>query len=693
MAFILIATALYAKLPLAQKIPSIALIAFIKNRKSRKVNASKKRSFDEIKSTDQQHIDEGEDNNSNNNNNNNNNNSVTLKWSNVTMTVKQKKKKQTIDVLANVSGYAREGKLLAIVGPSGSGKTSLLNALSQRVKNKQIASLQGEIYKNGHRVREDLSKSKDVEYVEQEDVFFAQLSVRETLAFAVELARSKRALSKDDSDETNEDICDRLLIDLGLTKCAETKIGDQKTRGISGGEKKRLSLACHLVSNPRLIFLDEPTSGLDSYQAFRVIKALKKLCEEKNATVICSIHQPRQKIVDLFDDVSVLSQGKLMYHGPIRDLKSTFSRIGFECPKEYNILEYVIDLISIDASSDDTIMESEKTIAKISAMNTTTTTTDNNNKNDSEAAAITTRIDDEIKNDDDDNNNNQIIASFFRQFPLLFKRAFKQVTRDGPTNKIRLTANVNSALVFGSIFWQLTLSPASMQNRFGLLQVSTINTAMAALMKTLTAFTKEKTIVERERANGAYGILPFFCAKIFAELPISAMFPLAFGCVVYPMTRLQPTVPKFARFCGAIVMESFCASAMGMAISSVAPSTEAALAMGPGIMVLFIVFGGYYVNVETVPKYFRWINRCSLIREGFQSLCCNEFSGLQFSPGPSGEKALENLGFDAKNGYGESINGLANTLGYLWLLTLYLLDSSAPTFAPMTSPSAASIRI
>ena len=180
------------------------------------------------------------------------------------------------------------------------------------------------------------------------------------------------------------------------------------------------------------------------------------------------------------------------------------------------------------------------------------------------------------------------------------------------------------------------MDPASMQNRFGLLQVSTINAAMAALMKTLTAFTKEKTIVTRERANNSYGILPFFAAKIFAELPISSLFPLAFGCVVYPMTRLQPTVPKFMKFSYAIIMESFCASAMGLAISSVAPSTEAALAMGPGIMVLFIVFGGYYVNVETVPLCFRWINKCSLIREGFQCLCCNEFTGclLYTSPSP-----------------------------------------------------------
>ena len=438
-----------------------------------------------------------------------------------------------------------------------------------------------------------------------------------------------------------------------------------------------------------MIFLDEPTSGLDSYQALNVVQALKRLCEKRRTIVVCSIHQPRQKIVDLFDDVTVLSSGKLMYHGSMDNLEGHFeNKLGQKCPRGHNILEFVIDLISVDASTPETMLESEKLIAEVAKHAS--------RKNDGAAsfggggdtadalsppavASAEGAVEEQTKS----NNTKNPIQEFLGQFPLLFHRAFKQVVRDKTTNRIRLTANLNSALVFGSIFWKLKMDPASMQNRFGLLQVSTINAAMAALMKTLTAFTKEKTIVTRERANNSYGILPFFVAKIFAELPVSALFPLAFGCVVYPMTRLQPTVPKFLKFSSAIIMESFCASAMGLAISSIAPSTEAAIAMGPGIMVLFIVFGGYYVNVETVPLCFRWINKCSLIREGFQCLCCNEFTGLKFTPGPTGEKALENLGFDAENGYKQGMHGLGNTLGYLWLLTLYLLENNEPTFAVM----------
>ena len=602
-----------------------------------------------------------------------------LQWKNIHLSMNKKTRKtplKTVQILHEISGEAHVGRLLAIVGPSGSGKTSLLNALAERVPGKNV-QLSGLLRREGR-----------MSYVEQEDAFFAQLTVKETLLFAIKLARSKNELAQSDVVLQDEEICSRLMTDLGLMKCAETKVGDAKTRGCSGGEKKRLSLACHLVSNPKVIFLDEPTSGLDSYQALNVVQALKRLCEKRKAIVVCSIHQPRQKIVDLFDDVTVLSSGKLMYHGSMNNLEGHFeNKLGQKCPRGHNILEFVIDLISVDASTPETMLESEKLIAEVAKHAS--------RENDGAAsfggggdtadaisppAVISAEgaVEEQTKS-----KNKNPILEFWGQFPLLFHRAFKQVARDKTTNRIRLTANLNSALVFGSIFWKLKMDPASMQNRFGLLQVSTINAAMAALMKTLTAFTKEKTIVTRERANNSYGILPFFAAKIFAELPVSALFPLAFGCVVYPMTRLQPTVPKFLKFSSAIIMESFCASAMGLAISSVAPSTEAAIAMGPGIMVLFIVFGGYYVNVETVPLCFRWINKCSLIREGFQCLCCNEFTGLKFTPGPTGEKALENLGFDAENGYKQGMHGLGNTLGYLWLLTLYLLENNEPTFAVM----------
>ena len=209
-----------------------------------------------------------------------------LTWREVTMTLKDKKTgAPTRKLLDACAGEARAGRLLAIMGPSGAGKSSLLNALAAQVPKSKNIELTGALEANGRDARDGGGFRKA--YVQQEDVFYSQLTVRETLETAAKLGGAEDVVKT-----TNA-----LLKDLGLQACADTRVGDAKTRGISGGEKKRLALGVQLVGAPSVIFADEPTSGLDSFQAQRVMETLSNLAREQNKTVICSIHQPRSSIV------------------------------------------------------------------------------------------------------------------------------------------------------------------------------------------------------------------------------------------------------------------------------------------------------------------------------------------------------------------------------------------------------------
>ena len=177
---------------------------------------------------------------------------------------------------------------------------------------------------------------------------------------------------------------------------------------------------------------------------------------------------------------------------------------------------------------------------------------------------------------------------------------------------------------------------------------------------------------------------------------------MCFGAVVYPMAGLNTggtlnkgkkkvlffLTEKFARFAATIVVESFASSAMGLAVSAAAPSTEAAVAMGPAVMVMFIVFGGYYVNAENVPFAFRWITKCSLIKHAFAGLCVNEFEGLDFEASKDGglrgdtkhgEEVLERLGFGAESS-ASCLRKQLDVLGFCYALTLYALEKNAPRF-------------
>ncbi|GFZ21462.1 ABC-2 type transporter family protein [Actinidia rufa] len=601
---------------------------------------------------------------------------VTLRWSNITCSLSDKSSKAVRFLLKDLSGEAKPGRLLAIMGPSGSGKTTLLNVLAGQTVASPRLHLSGLLEVNGRPIS---NRSFKFAYVRQEDLFFSQLTVRETLSLAAELQ-----LQEISSVEERDEYVNNLLFKIGLVSCADSRVGDAKVRGISGGEKKRLSLACELIASPSVIFADEPTTGLDAFQAEKVMETLRQLAQDGH-TVICSIHQPRGSVYAKFDDIVLLTEGALVYAGPARDEPlAYFSKFGYRCPDHVNPAEFLADLISVDYSSAEIIYSSRKRINGLVESFSQQTS--------SILYATPLMIRESSKNSG--NITKRMIAKkksgWWRQFWMLLKRAWMQATRDGPTNQVRARMSIASAIIFGSVFWRMGRSQTSIQDRNGLLQVAAINTAMAALTKTGGVFPKERAIVDRERAKGSYALGPYLLSKLLAEIPIGAAFPLLFGTILYPMTRLHPTLSRFGKFCGIVTVESFAASAMGLTVGAMVPTTEAALAVGPSLMTVFIVFGGYYVNPENTPIIFRWIPRVSLIRWAFQGLCINEFSGLQFDHQHSfdiqfGEQVLERLSFGGAR-IRDTVMAESRILLFWYFTTYLLLEKNKPKYQQLEPP-------
>ncbi|XP_008811977.2 ABC transporter G family member 7 [Phoenix dactylifera] len=601
---------------------------------------------------------------------------VTIRWSAVTCSLSDKRGKTVRFLLTNVSGEAKPGRLLAIMGPSGSGKTTLLNVLAGQLAASPRLRLTGHLDVNG---RPRTTGGYKMAYVRQEDLFFSQLTVRETLSLAAEL-QLPESLSAAKKDK----YVSQLLFRLGLVNCADSIVGDAKVRGISGGEKKRLSLACELIASPSAIFADEPTTGLDAFQAEKVMETLQQLAEDGH-TVICSIHQPRSSVYGKFDDIVLLSEGAVVYMGPAKDEPLTyFAKFGYHCPDHVNPAEFLADLISIDYSSAESVHSSQKRIDDL---------VDALSKSTPSIQCTSPIMQWEVSKVPSKFRRKSVVkkrGGWWRQFRLLLKRAWMQASRDGPTNKVRTRMSIASAIIFGSVFWRMGRTQTSIQDRMGLLQVAAINTAMAALTKTVGVFPKERAIVDRERAKGSYALGPYLLSKLLAEIPIGAAFPLMFGTVVYPMARLHPTLSRFAKFCGIVTMESFAASAMGLTVGAMVPTTEAAMAVGPSLMTVFIVFGGYYVNAENTPAIFRWIPQVSLIRWAFQGLCINEFSGLQFEHQHSfdiqtGEQALDRLSF-GNSRIRDTIIAQGRILMFWYWTTYLLLKKNRPKYQQLLPP-------
>ncbi|KAJ1665240.1 FAD-dependent urate hydroxylase [Coemansia sp. RSA 1646] len=248
--------------------------------------------------------------------------------------------KPDVQVLKQISGVVHPGEILAILGASGAGKSTLLDILSRREKCGQVT---GKVQVNDRDLISDITTNEFHRmsgYVDQQDLHVSTATVYEAVMTSA-LLRLPQIMSRVAKEERVQSV----LKELGLWSVKDSRIGKNGARGISGGEMRRVSIACELVTSPSIIFLDEPTSGLDAYNAYVVMDTLSKLARSYGRTVVCTIHQPRTDIFSMFDKLIVLAAGQMCYSGPANAIGAYLKSIGHPVPEGYNIADFSIDLV------------------------------------------------------------------------------------------------------------------------------------------------------------------------------------------------------------------------------------------------------------------------------------------------------------------------------------------------------------
>nr|GLL43345.1 ABC transporter G family member 15-like [Ipomoea trifida] len=261
-----------------------------------------------------------------------------LGWKDLTVVIPNFGDGPTKRLLNGVTGYALPARILAIMGPSGSGKSTLLDSLAGRLSTNLVMT--GNVILNGRKTK---LNNGAVAYVTQEDLLMGTLTVRETITYSAHL-RLPSNLKRSEVDE----IIENVIMEMGLQECGDQLIGNWHLRGISGGEKKRLSIALEILTQPRMMFLDEPTSGLDSAAAFFVLQVLKNAACGGGRTIVCSIHQPSSEVFALFDDLCLLSCGETVYFGEAKSAVEFFADSGFPCPSRRSPSDHFLRCINSD---------------------------------------------------------------------------------------------------------------------------------------------------------------------------------------------------------------------------------------------------------------------------------------------------------------------------------------------------------
>lgn len=617
--------------------------------------------------------------------------SIEVSFKDVGMVLKQKKKTKADRVIldGSIRGVAKPGRMLAIMGPSGSGKSTLLHAISGKIKYDKRITLSGHRYINQTPITGDSQIPSA--FIEQEVSFFPNMTVKETLDFQVELKMGAVLKTREERDGLVKDLMDQ----LGLTKSANTIVGNAKVRGLSGGERKRLSIATEMISGAPLIFLDEPTSGLDSFQATQVIETLRTLANQ-GKTVVAVIHQPSQHTFQLFDDLLLISEGRQMYFGEVSEVRQYMTDLGYGCETEVGTAEHVLDCVSraagADAEADRSSTERIENIATAATKH----------------AQEVVVFDDEDETDVADvgdsgkksckNNLKHIVnrsaahpgTNIFRQFKLLMGRSVQEVLRGKTATIIKIVQQVTLGVIYGGIY-TLGDNQASIMDRFGLLSLIILGATNMAMAQTIRSFPKEKAIVSGELASGMYRTFPYFISKAISEFPLIGLCNAIFGAILYPLVGLQKG--KFKTFLAVTSLHTIASEAAGLLIGSVASSSDVALALFPPIIVLNIIFDGKNISDESVPYVLKWINKIGLVRWGFTGLALNEFQGLSFSSsgpfrGPvakTGEDALARFGLDGKS-LGDVYGGQMKIIVGCWFFSLLGLSLTRQKFEVMKNP-------
>ncbi|XP_008810525.2 ABC transporter G family member 6-like [Phoenix dactylifera] len=527
---------------------------------------------------------------------------------------------RTKTLLDSISGEAREGEILAVLGASGSGKSTLIDALADRIARE---SLKGSITLNGENLDGRLLKVISA-YVMQDDLLFPMLTVEETLMFSAEF-RLPRTLSSAQKRARVQALIDQ----LGLRQAANTIIGDEGHRGVSGGERRRVSIGIDIVHDPIVLFLDEPTSGLDSTSAFMVVKVLQRIAHG-GSIVIMSIHQPSYRILGLLDRLLFLSRGQTVYSGAPDGLPSFFSDFGHPIPENGNATEFALDLIreleSTPTGARSLVEFNKSRQAAKPSMTAAATEKPSLSLKDAISASISRgKL---VSGATDGTGPASSVPTFANPFwieiAVLTKRSATNTRRMPELFGIRLGAVMMTGFILATIFWRLDNSPKGVQERLGFFAIA-MSTMFYTCADALPVFLQERYIFMRETAYNAYRRSSYVLSNAIVSFPPLVVLSIAFALTTFFAVGLSGGATGFFFFFLIILASFWAGSGFVTFLSGVISHVMVGYTVVVAILAYFLLFSGFFINRDRIPDYWIWFHYLSLVMYPYEAVLQNEF--------------------------------------------------------------------
>lgn len=602
------------------------------------------------------------------------------------------------DLLHDLNGCVRPGEMLLVLGRPGSGCSTFLKTFcNQRAG---YADVQGEVTYGGVDAKRMASDFRgEVIYNPEDDLHYATLSVRRTLRFALQ-TRTPGKESRLEGESKQDYVQEFLRVAtklLWIEHTLGTKVGNEYVRGVSGGERKRVSIAEALVTRASVQGWDNSSKGLDAATAVEYVQALRALTNMAHVSTAVSLYQAGESLYQLVDKVLLIHEGQCLYYGSADHAKQYFIDLGFDCPKRWTTADFLTSLTDEHARSvkkgyEDRIPRSAEDFARVYRKSYAY----QQNLEDMQAfeADLERRKSQSQGNAEKKITKKNYTIPFYEQVWACTQRQFFVMLGDRASLVGKWGGIVFQALIVGSTFFQLADTTAGVFAKGGVLFLILLFNALLALAEQTAAF-ESKPILLKHKNFSFYRPAAYALAQTVVDIPLVLIQVLLFSIIIYWMAGLAATASQFFIAIVTQWLVTMATYAFFRLIAALSKTIDDATKVtGVGIQVL-IVYTGYLISPSQMRPWFAWLRFLNWIQYGFEMLMSNEFynANMQCVPpslvpqGPEARPQYQSCTLAGSTPGSTVVNGgayiraaftytrdhLWRNFGFLWLFFLFFL--------------------
>lgn len=537
-------------------------------------------------------------------------------------------------VLNECSGTISPGEVVGVLGPSGCGKTTLLSAITGSafdLGNK--ATISGDVMVNG-----EPRKTHHVAYVPQADNLIPTLTVRECVKYSALLR-----LPRDTSSEEINNRVELVLSELGLQHVGDSQVGGSgKIRGISGGERRRVTIAMELVIDPSIIVLDEPTSGLDSYTAMSLTRSLRQVVQG-GRIVMASLHQPSKDMFYALDRVILMGHGRIIYMGRPEEAELFLEQAGYPTPEGGSVAEHLLEVAS----------NPESIIAMLRLrQNRDSQGCSQKNKGVGSPSKIKLLDDQKISRPETPSDIDSALTGpspqdspktdeldvipakrpgITRQLSVMFWRTYVDIIRNPTLMTLHVSLALFTGIIAGAIFYQLADNSIGVQNRMGGTFFALAFLAFTSLT-TVDLLMNERAVVMREVRSRFYNPSSYLISKLALDGMLLRVIPaILYWIPFYYMAGFNSGAAHAASYLFILIAFNCAVGALSMAVTIISSTAGQSSFVMNFILLFSLAFTGFLVNVNSIPAVLRWIHYLSVFFYAFEAMLTTELNGQTYT--------------------------------------------------------------